>query len=181
MPEVLRTLKTKVVAYLGSAQSKRDALCLVLFVLAAVGYEHFLRQYLKSSPAQLQLSLGFTGSLLFAMWYEFKWEDLRGSLIRMTTITIVFMGGAYLAPYVRAEFFELVAEVRNKPKAIEMFTSEGLALLSNPMAGYGGCLGLSVMAARLLGWRVVIRLLSRVMTHDANSHTCPHCLKPIPR
>lgn len=168
-------------AYFLSWQSLRDAFCLGLMVLGGLGYEHFLRRYLGGTPVRMQLSFGFTCSLLFALWYEFKLGDRRGSLVRMTAVTLVFMVGAYLAPMARAEYFVMMAEARNKAQVVAVFTAEGLALLSNPMAGFGGCLALSVMAARLLGGRLVVRTLSRVVQHDATTYSCPHCQGAIPR
>jgi hypothetical protein len=167
--------------YLRSAQCVRDALCVLGFVLAGLSYEHFLHAYLARSPQVMQLSLAFTGSLGFALWYEFKHRDRRGSLIRMTAITLVFVIAVIAAPHLRQEFFALVAEGKENPYFVEVFTAEGIALLSNPLAGFGGCFGLSVMLARVTCGGLLVRVLSRIVKHDANTHQCPHCHGAIPR
>jgi hypothetical protein len=129
----------------------------------------------------MQLSLAFTGSLAFALWYEFKYRDWRGSLIRMTAITLVFVVAAVVAPHVRHEFFAMLAEGKDNPYFIEVFTAEGVALLSNPLAGFGGCFGLSAMLARVTCGGLLVRGLSRVLKHDAHVHKCPHCQGAIAR
>lgn len=176
-----RELKSSVLSYCRSAQSKRDVLCLLAFALACAGYEHYLRAYLGAIPQLMQLSLAFTCSLMFALWYEFKRGDWRGSLIRMTGTALVFMAAACLAPYARQEYFVIVADARAEPEVLDMFTAEGLALLANPLAGFGGCFGGSVMATRILCGARVVRALSWAVKHDATTHACPHCQKTIPR
>jgi hypothetical protein len=174
-------MKLSLLSYLRSAQSQRDALCLCLFLLAGAGYEHFLGAYFGGIPQKTQLSLAFTGSLMFGLWYEFKFGDWRGSLIRLTGITLVFMGAAYLAPYVRHEYFVLMAEAQHVPRVVEVFTAEGLALMANPLAGFGGCFGLSLVATRVVCGTVFVRALSFAVKHDATVHACPHCQGAIPR
>lgn len=168
-------------SYFRSVQSLRDAVCLLIFVLAGVSYEHFLHLYLASSPQVKQLSLAFTGSLVFALWYEFKHRDRRGSLIRMAAVTLVFVVAVIAAPHLRHEFFVMLAEGKDDPYFVEAFTAEGVALMSNPLAGFGACFGLSVMLARLTCGGLLVRLLSRFVKHDASMHECPHCQGAIPR
>lgn len=177
----MRELPAKAAAYCASAQSKRDGLCLALFVLACVAYAFFVWGFVGGTPMRVQLSLAFSGSLLFSLWYEFEWRDLRGSLIRMTAITLSLVCAAALAPHVRAQVFQMVADARDNPVVLKAFTAEGLALLSNPLAGFGGSFGCSVVFARLIGFYVFTRSLSRVLRHDASVYACPHCQKAIPR
>lgn len=174
-------MKLPLSSHFRARPSKRDALCVCLLLLAGVGYEHFLGLYFGSIPQKIQLSLAFTGSLMFGLWYEFKFGDWRGSLIRMTSITLVFLGAAYVAPLVRHEYFILIEESRHVPRVVEAFTLEGLALMANPLAGFGGCFGLSLVATRLLCGTVLVRALSWAMSHDATVNSCPHCQKAIPR
>lgn len=168
-------------AYSRIGQGMRDGLCLGLFVLAGLSYEQFLHVYLAGTPQVKQLSLAFTGSLGFALWYEFKRGDGRGSLIRMTSVSLVFAIAAVAAPHLRHEFFALLAEVKDDPNVVEAFTAEGMALMSNPLAGFGACFGMAVMLARVTCGGLLVRALSRVVKHDANMHQCPHCQGAVPR
>lgn len=168
-------------AYFRSSRCARDVLCLLILMAAALGYEHFLRVYLVGVPQAMQLRLAFSCSLLFALWYEFKRGDARGSLIRMAAITLVFMAAALAAPHVRHEYLAMVTEAKNNPYAVEMFSAEGMALMSNPLAGFGGCFGISLMMARVLLGGLAMRLLSWVAKHNASHYPCPHCSGPIPR
>ena len=174
-------MKLSLASYFRCGPSKSDALCVCLWLLAGAGYEHFLGVYFGSIPQKLQLSLAFTCSLVFGLWYEFRFGDWRGSLIRLTGITLVFMVAAYLAPHVRHEYFVFIEESRQIPKVVEAFTAEGLALMANPLAGFGACFGVSVMVTRLVCGSLIVRALSRLMAHDATVHACPHCQKAIPR
>lgn len=168
-------------AYFRSRQFGRDVLCMAVLVAAGLSYEHYLQGYLTGIPQATQLRLAFSCSLLFALWYEFKRGDWRGSLIRMAAITLVFLVAAAVAPHVRHEFFELIAEAKADPYVVEAFSAEGVALMANPLAGFGACFGVSVMAARLLCGGLAVRILSRVAKHDGSVCPCPHCGGPIPR
>jgi hypothetical protein len=168
-------------SYFSSAQSRRDFVCLGVLLAAALDYEHYLRAYLAGVPQAMQLRLAFSCSLLFALWYEFKRGDWRGSLIRMAAITLVFLVAAGVAPYVRHEFFEVIAQAKADPYVVEAFSAEGVALMANPLAGFGACFGVSVMAARVLCGGIAVRILSRVAKHDGSVYPCPHCGDPIPR
>lgn len=168
-------------SYLSSAQSRRDFLCLGVLMAAGLGYEHYLQGYLTGIPQATQLRLAFSCSLLFALWYEFKRGDWRGSLIRMAAITLVFLVAAAAAPHVRHEFSEIIAEAKADPYVVEVFSAEGVALMANPLAGFGACFGVSVMVARVLCGGLAVRILSRVAKHDGSVCPCPHCGGPIPR
>ena len=168
-------------AYFRSRQFGRDVLCLLVLVAAGLGYEHYLQGYLAGIPQATQLRLAFSCSLLFALWYEFKRGDWRGSLIRMAAITLVFLVAASIAPYVRHEFFEVIAQAKADPYVVEAFSAEGVALMANPLAGFGACFGVSVMTARVFFGGIAVRILSRVAKHDGSVCPCPHCGNPIPR
>lgn len=172
---------TRLKAYTSSSQFFRDSICLVLLILACMGYEYYLRAYLSGLAAQVQLSIAFSGSLVFALVYEFKKRDWRGSLVRMATIALIFMLAALLAPHLRHEVFHIIEDARSNPAVVKAVTAEGLTLLSNPLAGFGGCFGISVMAIRVLGGWLLVRTLSALVQHDATCQACPHCQKPVPR
>lgn len=179
--EAVRSNVPRLCAYLRSPGSWRDGVCLGLLVLAGIGYEFFLRAYLEGIPQQVQLTSAFTGSLAVALWYEVNKHDWRGSLIRVTATTMVFMAAAALAPYARHEFFVMLEEVKAKPRAIQIFTVEGMALMSNPLAGFGGMFGVSVVLIRASCGGFIVRMLSKLGKHDASVQHCPHCQGTIPR
>lgn len=166
-------------SYIRSLQARRDVVCFGIFILACLGYEHFLNLYFSGLSQTIHLRLAFTASLFFAWWYDFRKVDTRGSLVRITTVTCVFLMAAVLAPHVRHHLFLEIQMAIAKPEVVKAISMDGVQLLSNPLAGFGGCFGISVVLSRLLMGRLVLRILSHLVNHDAKSYPCPHCAGAI--
>lgn len=148
--------------------------------MGCAAYAHFIFEYLRDVPQVKVLGAGFACSLMFGLWYELRAGDWRGSLIRMTAVSLVLTAAACLAPHARAEWFSMLAYASQEPELVHELSAEGLALASNHLVGFGGCFGLSALVVRLTCSRALVRALSLMFKHDATVRPCPHCQKAVP-
>lgn len=106
--------------------------------------------YLDGLDRPYFFEFGLMTSLVITCVYEFK-EGVRcrQALVACLFNSILFLCGAVLAPWIRHEYIAIVASALQIPDT-ELFLGHDLfAALSARLVGFGGCLAVGALIARL--------------------------------
>lgn len=143
-------------------------------------YQYELRNYLHGLDRPLIIEIGFVASFAIACTYEIRGGiSWRLMLIGCLSTGFVFLGGAWLAQWFRAEYVGLLKLIQDDMGFVEWIGKDMHAALSARMVGYGGCFALGLLVMRLTAGRTSVReFIKRVfLLPQHRPNVCPCCGK----
>lgn len=158
-------------------QLARDIALAIVWTLAGVTYHRILHDYLSALDRPFVFEAAFLFSLLMAYFYELRSDaPWRMRLIGCCTTTLVFLAGAWLGTWFRAEYLQFLGEVKGNTNFINLVGDDLYAVFTARAVGYAGCFAVGLMVARLTIRSIVSKALNRLLLIQSNRPmACPCC------
>jgi hypothetical protein len=160
-------------------QLGRDVSTLALNVFGIFVYISLIRIYLHQLTLPEPLLFALMFSLVFNIYYEFKAGISRLTHVRILCTIIIFCVAAFLAQEIRGVYLTTMTELTNYENAEELIGQEYLKAAQNRVVGYGGCFAVGLVTARMLLYKILVNVASRVLVlPNYRGNVCPMCQQP---
>lgn len=155
--------------------ASRVPLGLALLAVGLAVYVHSTVLYVAGHQRPWVIGWAFASPLGWALAYDIRWMDMRGSLIRATATIYLFVVAMMGAQPLRQVFLATTDEFRRYPEAVEFMGSDLSAMLANHTVGYWGCFLMCLALSRLFLYRSALAGVTLLVGAAQAANRCPLC------